>query len=152
MFLDFFFFFFLTWLNGEKDSSTVLYQPRDVAVDSLRRLIGTAPVQNLEGVNELFPLLTAHSNAVQRAAYEILHRYIPGAQEQVSFDVALSKSSVHLPDELMSLLSDVSATNADNNSKKWTDTRAYLLSWKIAFDHFSNAVRSLFGSYGDKLN
>ena len=132
---------FGVWLTESQDSSTAFYQPRDVAVDSLCRLISTAPVQNLENVNDMFPLLTADSGAVQRAAYEILHRYIPGVQEQVSFDVALSKSSVHLPDELMSLLLDVPTVDLNKRDKKWADTRAYLLSWKVAFDHFPNAVR-----------
>lgn len=102
------------------------------------------PVEKLDNMSELLPLLTANSRAVQRAAYEVLHRYIPGTQEQVSFDVALSKSAVHLPDELMSLLLEAptvsSFATADNKDKAWADIRAYLLSWKLVFDHFVNAV------------
>ncbi|KAJ5385457.1 Zinc finger RING-CH-type [Penicillium concentricum] len=125
------------------DSSTTFHQPRDVAVDLLRRLINTIPVDNLEDVSETFHLLTAHSRAVQRTAYTLLHHYIPHAQEKVSFEVALSKTAVSLPDELISLLLEpptmqmVSAAYGDD--KMWTSMRSYLLSWKVVFDHFSNA-------------
>lgn len=98
----------------------------------------------MEDVSETFHLLTAHSRAVQRTAYTILHHYIPHAQEKVSFEVALSKTAVSLPDELVSLLLEpptmkmVSAAYGDD--KMWTSVRAYLLSWKVVFDHFSTAV------------
>jgi hypothetical protein len=92
----------------------------------------------------VFGLLTAHSRAVQRTAYTILHRYIPQVQEQVSFDVALSKTAVSLPDELVSLLLETPTMKAVSMSwgddKMWTSMRSYLLSWKVVFDHFSNAV------------
>ncbi|KAJ5774837.1 Zinc finger RING-CH-type [Penicillium paradoxum] len=125
------------------DSSTTFHQPRDVAVELLRRLINTIPVDKLEDVSETFHLLTAHSRAVQRTAYTLLHNYIPHAQEKVSFELALSKTAVSLPDELISLLLEpptmqmVSAAYGDD--KMWTTMRSYLLSWKIVFDHFSNA-------------
>lgn len=118
----------------------------------LRRLIGLIPIDKLEDISEVFSLLTAHSRAVQRAAYTLLHRYIPHAQEQVSFDVALSKSAVSLPDELVSLLLETPSMQivamSYGDDKMWTSLRSYLLSWKVIFDHFSNAVclRSIFGS------
>lgn len=126
------------------DSSTNFYQPRDVAVDRLRRLLDITPADSLEDVGRVFPLLTAHSGAVQRAAYTILHRYIPSVQEQISFDVALSKTTVRLPDELMSLLLEAptmaSVKLAYGDDRTWADIRSYLLSWKVVFDHFVNAV------------
>ncbi|OQE25542.1 hypothetical protein PENSTE_c006G05814 [Penicillium steckii] len=128
---------------GKFDSSTTFHQPRDVAVDLLRRLIGLIPIDKLEDISEVFSLLTAHSRAVQRAAYTLLHRYIPHAQEQVSFDVALSKSAVSLPDELVSLLLETPSMQivamSYGDDKMWTSLRSYLLSWKVIFDHFSNA-------------
>ncbi|KAJ5294957.1 hypothetical protein N7508_009778 [Penicillium antarcticum] len=125
------------------DSSTTFHQPRDVAVELLRRLITTIPIDKLEDVSETFHLLTAHSRAVQRTAYTILHRYIPHCQEHVSFDVALSKTAVSLPDELVSLLMEpptmqmVSSGYGDD--KMWTTMRSYLLAWQVVYDHFSNA-------------
>ncbi|CAL5871644.1 uncharacterized protein PFLUO_LOCUS5897 [Penicillium psychrofluorescens] len=125
------------------DSTTTFHQPRDVAVDRLLRLINTIPIDKLEDVSEIFQLLTAHSRAVQRTAYTILHRYIPQTQEQVSFDVALSKTAVSLPDELLSLLLEPPTMQAVSLSygddKMWTSMRSYLLSWKVVFDHFTNA-------------
>ena len=116
-----------------------------MTVEVLCRLVNTISVDKLEDVNKLFPLLTANSRAVQRAAYAVLHRYIPQTQEQVSFDVALSKSAVKLPDELMSLLLEPptmeSVLSASEEDRTWTTIRSYLLSWKVVFDHFSNAVR-----------
>lgn len=114
-----------------------------MTVDVLCRLVNTISIENLEGVNKLFPLLTAQSRVVQRAAYTVLHRYIPSTQEQVSFDVALSKSAVKLPDELMSLLLEaptMESIASEYGDKAWTAIRSYLLSWKVVFDHFSNAV------------
>ncbi|KAJ6145689.1 hypothetical protein N7470_009584 [Penicillium chermesinum] len=130
---------------GRFDSSTVYHQPRDVAVDLLRRIISTIPVENLKDVrvSAVFPLLTSHSRAVQRTAYALLHRYIPQSQEQVSFDVALSKTAVSLPDELLSLLLETPSVDtilrSYEDDKTWTSVRSYLLSWKVVFDHFTNA-------------
>ena len=82
---------------------------------------------------------------MQRTAYTLLHRYIPQVQEKVSFDVALSKTAVGLPDELISLILESPSLDiisaAGNDDKVWTSLRSYLLSWKVVFDHFSNAVR-----------
>lgn len=110
----------------------------------MRRLINGVAVDKLEDVSGVFHLLTAHSRAIQRTAYTILHRYIPQAQEQVSFDVALSKTAVSLPDELISLLLETPSMDMVSKSygddKMWTSIRSYLLSWKVVFDHFTNAV------------
>ncbi|KAB8237331.1 ubiquitin-protein ligase RKR1 [Aspergillus alliaceus] len=133
------------------DSSITFHQPRDVTVYLLCRLISNIPIGNLEDVSKIFPLLTAQSHVVQRAAYTILHRYIPGVQEQVSFDVALSKTAVKLPDELLSLLLEAptveSISLSYGDSKVWSDIRSYLLSWKVIFDHFTNASLAVQENY-----
>ncbi|PWY66441.1 hypothetical protein BO70DRAFT_345831 [Aspergillus heteromorphus CBS 117.55] len=133
------------------DSSTTFHQPRDVAVDLLCRLLNAIPIENLEDVGKFFPLLTAQSPAVQRAAYTVLHRYIPSVQEQVSFDVALSKSTIGLPDELMSLLLEAPTMDSVNaaygDDRMWAELRSYLLSWKIVFDHFVNASLTVQENY-----
>ncbi|KAL1963884.1 hypothetical protein VTN77DRAFT_7690 [Rasamsonia byssochlamydoides] len=125
------------------DSSSAFHQPRDMTADLLRRQLSTVPVDSLPGVNDLFPLLAAQSRGIQRAAYEVLHRFIPQAQQQVSFDVALTKTTVNLPDELLSLLLEAptmeSLIAASGDDKAWVGLRSYLLSWKIVFDHFSNS-------------
>lgn len=119
-----------------------------MTADLLCRLITTIPVESLENVSEIFPLLTAQTRGIQRSAYEVLHRYIPKTQEQVSFDVALTKSTVRLPEELLSLLREAptmeSISSSHGEGKMWIRLRSYLLSWKVVFDHFSNAVRYWF--------
>ncbi|GAQ10558.1 hypothetical protein ALT_7879 [Aspergillus lentulus] len=133
------------------DYTIAFHQPRDVTVEVLCRLIKLMPVESLEDASRMFHLLTAESRVIQRAAFTLLHRYIPSVQEQVSFDVALSKSVVRLPDELMSLLLEAptmeSITLADGDDKIWTSIRSYLLSWKVVFDHFVNASLPLQEQY-----
>ncbi|RAL17076.1 ubiquitin-protein ligase RKR1 [Aspergillus homomorphus CBS 101889] len=133
------------------DPSTTFDHPRDITVGLLCRFVKTIPIENLEDVSSVFSLLTAQSRAIQRAAYTLLHRYIPSVQEQVSFDVALSKSTVRLPDELVSLLLGAPTIDSINESygdeKIWTELRSYLLSWKIVFDHFVNASLTVQENY-----
>ncbi|EAW07440.1 ubiquitin-protein ligase RKR1 [Aspergillus clavatus NRRL 1] len=128
---------------GKLDHSTTFHQPRDITAEVLCRLIEVIPAESLEDVNKMFYLLTANSRAVQKAAYTLLHRYIPSTQEQVSFDVALSNSVARLPDELMSLLLEAptkeSIALAEDDDRTWTGIRSYLLSWNVVFDHFVNA-------------
>lgn len=130
------------------DSSTTFHLPRDLTVDRLCRIIKTMPTGNIEDISKVYPLLTAHSLVLQHTAFTLLHRHIPSVQEQVSLDVALSKSEVKLPYEVISLLlgaptmDSISLSYGDD--KTWADIRSYLLSWKLVFDHFVNAVGSSF--------
>ncbi|KAL4876265.1 hypothetical protein BJY04DRAFT_143573 [Aspergillus karnatakaensis] len=137
------------------DSSTTYHLPRDLTVDRLCRLIKTMPIGNIEDVSKVYPLLTAHSLVLQHTAYNLLHRYIPSVQEQVSLDVALSKTEVKLPFELISLLlgaptmESISQTYGDD--KTWADIRSMLLSWKLVFDHFVNASFTLQEQYASNI-
>lgn len=126
------------------DPSHTLHQPRNITADLLARQISTVDVDCVDDVGSLFPLLPVQIWGVQRAAYDILHRYIPKAQEQISFDHALSKSTVSLPDELLSLLLEApkidTFSQASVEDSQWMELRCYLLSWKVVFDHFSSSV------------
>ncbi|KAL4914937.1 hypothetical protein BDW62DRAFT_189604 [Aspergillus aurantiobrunneus] len=137
------------------DSSTTFDLPRDLTVDRLSRLIKTMPIGNLEDVSRVYPLLTSHSLVLQHAAFTLLHRYIPTVQEQVSFDVALSKSEVKLPYELISLLLEAptmeSISLSYGDDKTWADIRSYLLSWTLVFDHFANASFTLQEQYASSI-
>ncbi|KAL3468044.1 hypothetical protein BJX64DRAFT_83512 [Aspergillus heterothallicus] len=145
----------LTSTLSQFNSSTTFNLPRDLTVDHLCQLIKTIPVESLGNVSKVFPLLTAHSLVLQHTAYTLLHRYIPTAQEQVSFDVVLSKTEVKLPYELVSLLigaptkESIPASYGDD--KTWADIRSYLLSWKLAFDHFTNASLALQEQYASDI-
>ncbi|KAL4866429.1 hypothetical protein BDV12DRAFT_172772 [Aspergillus spectabilis] len=148
-------FSLLTSTLWKFDSSTTYHLPRDLTVDRLCRLIKTMPVGNLEDVSEVYPLLTAHSLVLQHTAYTLFHQHIPSVQEQVSLDVALSKTEVKLPFELISLL--LGAPNMESISlsygddKTWADIRSYLLSWKLVFDHFVNASFTLQEQYASNI-
>jgi hypothetical protein len=94
----------------------------------------------------MFSLLAVECKVIQQIAFELLHRHIPQAQEQVSFDVALSKTTVNLPDELLSLLLEVPQANLApslSDAKTLLRIRSYLMSWKLVFDHFSGSAVSI---------
>jgi hypothetical protein len=94
----------------------------------------------------MFSLLAVECKVIQQTAFELLHRHIPQAQEQVSFDVALSKTIVNLPDELLSLLFEVPQANlvtSPSDAKILLRIRSYLMSWKLVFDHFSSSAVSI---------
>lgn len=122
-----------------------MYQPRDITADLLRRQLVHVPIESLANKHDLYALLAVECKVIQQTAFELLHRHIPQAQEQVSFDVALSKTTVKLPDELLSLLLDVPPADLAtslSDTKDLLRIRRYLMSWKLIFDHFSsNAVR-----------
>jgi E3 ubiquitin-protein ligase listerin len=127
------------------DASTSLYQPRDATLDLLSRQIATIRMEALSNTNDLYPLLAAQSESIQQSVYSILHHLLPKAQEQISFEVALSKIAVSLPDELLSLLLEPPEiekfSTEEHKSSTWIKLRTYLLSWKLVFDHFTGSVR-----------
>jgi len=89
------------------------------------------------------------STAVQQTAFETLRRHIPGAQEIISLNSALDKTTVRLPEELLSLilgpptLGDFEGSEFERS--KPLLLKGYLLSWSLLFDHFSNAVSHCYG-------
>lgn len=112
----------------------------------MRRELVHVPIESLANKNEMFSLLAVESKVIQQTAFELLHRHIPQAQEQVSFDVALSKTTVNLPDELLSLLLEVPQANLApslSDAKALLRIRSYLMSWKLVFDHFSLSAVSI---------
>lgn len=118
---------------------------RSTTLDLLGRTMRKLEVFDVEDSLELLPLLAAEEKAIQDAAFDILHHSIPQKQEKISFDVALSRTIVHLPEELLSLLLDMPSEGilgslAQSSTSVFLGVRRYLLSWKIVFDHFTNAV------------
>lgn len=82
---------------------------------------------------------------MQQAAFDILHKQIPAAQEEISVNAALEKTTAQLPDELLSLVLEAPSkevrTGWDFNRAMPLNLRGYLLSWVLVFDHFTNSVR-----------
>ncbi len=105
---------------------------------------------------ELYPVLASESLALQLSAYDILHENIPKAQEQISFDKALSKVYVSkLPEELLSLILAAprleSFTEITVGSDMHATVQSYLLSWKLVYDHWTNSSSALKGDYVSSL-
>jgi hypothetical protein len=93
-------------------------------------------------------LLGTQSRPIQKVAFDILHRYIPTQQEQLSVDIALSAdaaSNLQLPAEILSLVIEAPELPEDDEIEHANEmpiaVRAYLLSWILIFDHFENTVR-----------
>ncbi|KAF9701912.1 hypothetical protein EKO04_001162 [Ascochyta lentis] len=119
------------------------HQPLRMVNDVLARQIAKVPLQHLDSADELYPLLYVESQPVQQTAFNILHKQIPAAQEQISIDAALSKSTARLPEELLSLIieSPTVAALAETNFERSVplSLRGYLLSWLLVFDHLEHA-------------
>lgn len=157
-------------LNDNKDSVTesliVLMQaagtlsdeshkPLMVTYELLERLIKALPVRPLKEAEDLFPLLYAPSWAIQGAAFDLLHKHIPAAQEQISFDAALEDKAAHLPDELLSLIINAptldSLADASFLNAMPLQLQGFLNSWRVLFDHFNGSSFRVKSDYVEQL-
>ena len=130
-------------------------QPRAITTDLLQRQLGSVKLPPAETV-ELFPLMASEEQSVQDAAFRLLHRAVPEAQQQKSLDVVLDKKIAHLPEELLSLLlhgpfMQMFSNTNEPREKVWLGIRRHLLSWKLVLDHFTNASYKLQGHYVDDV-
>jgi len=124
------------------------HQPLKMVNDVLARQVSMVSLKHLESTEDLFPLLYVESQPVQQTAFDILHKQIPAAQEQISIDAALEKTTARLPDELLSLILEAPtvAALAEANFERSVPLplRGYLLSWILVFDHLEHAVSPIF--------
>ncbi|USP77770.1 hypothetical protein yc1106_05044 [Curvularia clavata] len=131
------------------------HQPLKMVNDVLARQISKVSLKNLESTEELFPLLYVESQPVQQTAFDILHKQIPAAQEQISINAALEKSTARLPEELLSLIIDAPtiAALAEANLERSVplSLRGYLLSWRLVFDHLEHASFKVKNDYIEHL-
>src|SRR3954471_19845754 len=85
----------------------------------LGRMLERVPLSHITDLSDLYGSVAAESREIQVAAFGLLHRALPAAQEQLSVDVLLEKNGkthflsrvpyltctvASLPDELLSLL------------------------------------------------
>jgi hypothetical protein len=123
--------------------------------DVLARQIAKVSLKNLESTEELYPLLYVESQPVQQTAFNILHKQIPEAQEQISVDAALEKTTARLPEELLSLIIDAPtvAALAEANFDRSIPLplRGYLLSWLLVFDHLEHSSFKVKNDYIDHI-
>jgi E3 ubiquitin-protein ligase listerin len=124
-------------------------------VDSIVcRRVEALPVEKIIGLSELYGLVASDSRTIQTAAFMVLHKALPAAQEQLSVDILLDKKTAQLPDELLSLLLDAPTLEAysdDALARFPTAIRSYLLSWHLVFDAFDAAAFKVRGDYADNL-
>lgn len=70
-------------------------------------------------------------------------------------DMALSKEDAKLPDELLSLVLEApkfeSLADANFTRTMPLDLRGYLFSWKLIFDHFTNASYKVKTDYAENI-
>ncbi|KAF2625661.1 hypothetical protein BU25DRAFT_412319 [Macroventuria anomochaeta] len=131
------------------------HQPLKIVNEVLARQIAKVPLQHLDSAEELYPLLYVESQPVQQTAFDILHKQIPAAQEQISIDSALSKTTARLPEELLSLIIEAPtvAALAEVNFERSAplSLRGYLLSWLLVFDHLEHASFKVKNDYIDHI-
>jgi E3 ubiquitin-protein ligase listerin len=123
------------------------HQPLKVVNNLLARQLSKVPLKHLESAEDLYPLLYVDSQPVQQIAFNMLHKQIAAAQEQISIDAAIGKKTVRLPEELLSLILEapslVALADADFDRDVPLPLRGYLLSWVLVFDHLQHAVSAL---------
>ncbi|CBX95893.1 similar to RING zinc finger protein [Plenodomus lingam JN3] len=131
------------------------HQPLKMVNDVLARQIAHVSLDHLEATEELYPLLYVESQPVQQAAFNILHKQIPAAQEQISIDAALEKTTARLPEELLSLIMEAptvaALAEADFERSVPLPLRGYLLSWLLVFDHLEHASFKVKNDYVEHI-
>ncbi|KAL9095409.1 MAG: hypothetical protein Q9165_002280 [Trypethelium subeluteriae] len=137
--------------TGANDS----HQPQKMVDDLLARQISKTPLGSHEDLNELFPLIQAQSESIQKTAFAILDAQIPAKQEQISFDAALDRKNAQLPDELLSLILETPSMSDLEELHVQAEVpqgiRAYLLSWLLLFDHFKNSSYKVKADYSENI-
>lgn len=130
-------------------------QPLKVNHELLARQIATLPIEPIADMESLYPLLYTPSQAIELAAFDLLHKQIPVLQEQISFDAALQKKTAQLPDELLSLVLEAptldTLADASFDRAMPLSLRGYLYSWRLLFDHFDGSSYRVKEDYIEQL-
>ncbi|KAI1211084.1 uncharacterized protein F4807DRAFT_421542 [Annulohypoxylon truncatum] len=136
-------------LPREKDT-----QPVEIIDSIICRLVEKIPLGHIKDLSELYGLVASDSRGIQTAAFTLLHKALPAAQEELSLNVLLEKKDAQLPDELLSLLLDAPTLDIypdDVLARFPTPIRSYLLSWLLVFDSFKAASFKVRSDYADNL-
>ncbi|KAI0158402.1 hypothetical protein BJ166DRAFT_527384 [Pestalotiopsis sp. NC0098] len=142
---------FIKLLRLPRDKET---QPLGMVDAIVCRQVEKLPLDHIEDPADLYDLMAADSRAIQTAAFTVLHKALPAAQEQLSIDVLLDKKAAQLPDELLSLLLEAPTLEAYSDealSRFPAPIRSYLLTWHLVFDTFNAASFKVRGDYADGL-
>lgn len=129
-------------------------QPLEIVDSIICRQVKKLPLDHVKELSEIYGLVASDSRAIQTAAFTLLHKALPAAQEELSLDVLLEKKEAQLPDELLSLLLDAPTLEAysdDVLARFPTSIRSYLLSWHLIFDSFKAASFKVRSDYAENL-
>ncbi|KAK4442443.1 hypothetical protein QBC34DRAFT_25201 [Podospora aff. communis PSN243] len=129
-------------------------QPTQIVDTLLCRMLERVPLSHIGDLEALYGPVAADSREIQTAAFGLLHRALPAAQEQLSVDILLEKKDASLPDELLSLLLD--APTLETYPEEVLDqfpsaVRSYLLAWHLIFDAYSKASYKVQNDYSESL-
>lgn len=132
----------------------IISQPGAMVDALLCREAEKIPLDHLKDLTEVYGLVASDSRDIQSAGFNLLHRALPAAQEELSLDVLIEKKQAKLPDELISLLLDAPTLEAYPEElliQFPTTIRSYLLSWKLIFDAYQGAAHRLREDYTEQL-
>ncbi|KAK0726547.1 hypothetical protein B0T21DRAFT_350664 [Apiosordaria backusii] len=120
----------------------------------LSRAITKLPNVKLDELSDVYQAVASPSRDIQKAAFGLLHRTIPPAQEEISVNVIIEKKPANLPAELLSLL--LNAPNLDDYTDEElyqfpAPVRSYLLTWHLVFDAYSKASYRVRSDYTENL-
>jgi hypothetical protein len=142
----------LTVANGISDED---HQPLRITHELLARQIAATPIEKLANFDDIYPIVYAPSRSIQQAAFRLLHKEIPTAQEQISFDAAIDNKTAQLPDELLSLVLEAptldSLADASFQDTMPVPLQGYLYSWRLIFDHFQGSSYKVKSDYIEQL-
>ncbi|KAF2772540.1 hypothetical protein EJ03DRAFT_187282 [Teratosphaeria nubilosa] len=145
----------ISLLKASNGTSDEAHQPLMVTHELLAREISRLPQNKVHDADELYPLLYTPSHPVQQAAFNLLHKHVPPAQEQISLDAALDNKTAHLPDELLSLILEAptldSLVDASFDRTMPLPLQGYLYGWRLLFDHLTSASYRVKTDYIDQL-
>ncbi|KAK4194338.1 hypothetical protein QBC40DRAFT_35318 [Triangularia verruculosa] len=132
-------------------SATVPSQLVDALIS---RAVSKLPDVKLEELSDVYQAVASPSRDVQKAAFGLLHKTIPAAQEEISVNVIIEKKPANLPAELLSLL--LNAPNPDDYTDEElyqfpAPVRSYLLAWHLVFDAYNKASYRVRSDYTENL-
>ncbi|SPQ25399.1 41b5d8ae-620d-42e7-ace4-c6f3d0796fa2 [Thermothielavioides terrestris] len=128
--------------------------PSQVVDALLARAVSRIPNVRLEDLADIYESVASESREIQKAAFGLLHKALPAAQEDINLAVVMDKKAASLPNELLSLL--LNAPNPDDYSDEElarfpVAIRSYLLAWHLVFDAYSTASFRVRNDYTDNL-
>lgn len=124
--------------------------PLRVLNELISRLVVKIPDEHIGELSELYPLIASESSSIQTAAYDLLHRALPAAQQQISVDVLLENKDATISEELLSLLMEPPSIARYDDSELHqfpSSIRSYLFTWHLIFDCFSTASLKVRADY-----